>query len=307
MKSIIPGIALLSMILTTPVRGQEQDFEEVYFPILVNGVLDSRSHLQTVFRFIETSGTTASQAASVVMDLFDNSGDPTFAEQAFCPGPVAGIPPVVVFDLQGSGSTHFGTKGFIQPYEPEVGVVDGWARVRVRGPGRVSATAELLAVGELPTGCPPVICRRPSAAYLGDTLLQTAPPAMEFRSAAVIAAYRQVAYSIVNPSPSSTAQVSIELLDASGGLVRRGGPVAVPPMNRVSRFAWELATATSDPDTDETPPPDDFYGSARIVSDSPIVVGGLQVLLPEGKLVSLLVTPHPPAAGLIGPDRPEGQ
>ncbi len=99
---------------------------------------------------------------------------------------------------------------------------------------------------------------------------------------------------MVNPSATNTANVSIELLHHDGSLLQRGLPVDVPPMHRRSRFAWEWAdTSVSGAIGIPVPVPDDFYGSARIISDVPVAVGALQVLQPEGKLVSASVTPEP--------------
>ena len=76
--------------------------------------------------------------------------------------------------------------------------------------------------------------------------------------------------------------------------LQRGYSVDIPPMQRHSAFAWEWVHPSPSPAIGiPRPVPDDFYGSARIVSDVPIVVGALQVLLPEGKLVSAVVTPEP--------------
>ncbi len=290
MRCRITCPALLVAFLCIPVRGQGPPSGETFLPILANGVLDESSHYQTVFRFVETSGATASTAVSVEMDLFDNEGGLTFGETSFCPPPIPKPPGTLVFGLRGWGSLHLGTKGFIQPYEPDVGVNDGWARITWTTPGRLTVSAEILAVDELPAGCPPVICFRPSSKYRSDALIRSVEPDREFHAATVISEYRRTALSIVNPSTLlGPAHVYLELYDQAGALFRRGGTITIPPMHRISRFAWELATVPLDSGADGVAPqaPEQFYGSARIVSDIPVVVGGLQVLLPEGRLVSL--------------------
>jgi len=119
-------------------------------------------------------------------------------------------------------------------------------------------------------------------------------PAKIFRAATVITPYRETAFSVVNPSAIDTAHVFIELLRNDGSLLERGLEVDIPPMQRYSAFAWEWAdTSLSGAIGVPVLVPDSFYGSARIVSDVPVVVGALQVLFPEGKLVSTLVTPEP--------------
>ena len=217
------------VVSSISLAGQDPAPRELFLPILVNGVVDDSSHFQTVFRFVETSGTTITPAVSVALEMFDNDGGLTFAEQASCPPPVPVLDPIRRFDLAGWASLHFGTKGFMQPYEPDVGVNDGWARIRWSGPGNLSVVAEILAIGQLPGGCPPVICFRPSTAYRSDALIEPQLPALEFHSPAVISRYRHAAFSIVNPAPSATANVYLELYDQSGALVRRGGTTALPP------------------------------------------------------------------------------
>ena len=50
--------------------------------------------------------------------------------------------------------------------------------------------------------------------------------------------------------------------------------------------AWQACPAVIQP---PIPPPDMFHGSIRFRSDKPIAVGGVQVLLPEGRWEELPV------------------
>ncbi len=293
MRCWIVSFLACGVFILAPVFAQSEQPEELFVPILINGLVDESWHYQTVFRFVELSGTAASPAVTVQVDAFDNSGKKIINDQLFCPPPVATLEPFRV-SLAGSGSIHLGTKGFIQPYQPAPGVVDGWARLTVTGPGKVQATAEVLQVDAVPSGCPPVICSRPSALYKSDAVVNVVKPAKVFRAAAVITPYRHTAFSVVNPSETESAHVTLELLQADGTQLQRGG-LTIPPMQRHSAFAWEWATlvpaVVGVPQI--VPMPDNFYGSARIVSDVRVVVGALQVLLPEGKLVTAVVTAEP--------------
>ncbi len=293
MRRWLPSLVSCFAFLLAPIFAQSEAPEELFVPILINGLVDESWHYQTIFRFVELSGTTASPAVSVQVDAFDNAGKRIVGDQLFCPPPVASLEPFRV-SLAGLGSIHFGTKGFIQLYEPEPGIIDGWARLTVTGPGKVQATAEVLQVDTLPSGCPPVICARPSGLYKSDAVVNAVKPAKVFRAAAVITPYRHTAFSVVNPSEKDSAHVFFELLK-DDGTVLHGGALTIPPMQRRSAFAWEWATLPpvliGIPQI--RPMPDNFYGSARIESDVPVVVGALQVLLPEGRLVTAVVTPEP--------------
>jgi hypothetical protein len=293
MRRWLLSLVCLGCLLDT-VFAQSEAPEELFVPILINGLVGESWHYQTVFRFVELSGTTASPAVVVQVETFDNSGKPIFHDELFCPPPVASLEPLRI-SLAGSGSAHFGTKGFIQPYDPGPGVIDGWVRLTVTGPGDLQATAEVLQVATIPSGCPPVICARPSPVYRSDALVNAIRPARRFRAAVVITPFRHTAFSVVNPSETKSARVSFELLRPDGSLLR-GGALTIPPRERRSAFSWEWAML---------PPisivgfsqygvmPSDFYGSARIESDVPVAVAALQVLLPEGRLVTATVTAEP--------------
>jgi hypothetical protein len=275
-----------------PVCAESSSPEELFVPILINGRFEESRHYQTIFRFLEFSGTTASPAVSVQVDAFDNSGAPIHNDQLFCP-PALPLPGPLQVSLAGQGSTHFGTKGFIQLYEPGPGAINGWVRLRVNGPGRLLATAEVLQVDAAPSGCPAVVCSRPSQLYRSDAVVHAVKPAKAFRAAAVVTSYRHTAFAVVNPSETDTAHVSLQLLRPDGTVLQAGEDLAIAPMKRVSAFAWEWATVPQALLHVHWPEPDNFYGSARIVSDVPVVVGALQVLFPESKVVSASVTPEP--------------
>ncbi len=208
-------------------------------------------------------------------------------DKIFCPGPLPVPDSTIRWNLSSSGSTHSGTKGFAQAYDPAPGVVDGWVRIRSSGPGKLHVNAEIAVVHAVPVGCPPLVCSRPSYQYESDALVQAVKPAKAFRVPTVVTPERQAAFSIVNPSSDQEAFVHIEFYDSVGVQLGDVG-VHIPPLNRMSRFAAEFA---------KIPPvvfafpeiwtlPERFYGSVLIRSDIPIVVGAIQVLMPEGKLVA---------------------
>jgi len=275
-------------LIVAPVFAQSEPPEELFVTILVNGLVDESWHYQTLFRFVELSGTTASPAVVVQIDPYDNSGKPINHDSLFCPPAIPTLDPLQL-SLPGLGSVHLGTKGFIQPYEPKPGVFDGWARVTVTGPGKILGTAEILQVSGVPVGCPPVICLRPSGIYNSDAVVYLVKAAKAFRAPAVISPYRHTAFSVVNPSKTETAHVCLQLYQTEGTLLAQSEITSIPPLQRRSFFAREW-TALDAPQN--SPFKDSFYGSARIFSDVPIAVGALQILLPEGKLVTAVVTPE---------------
>lgn len=286
-RFVLSFLACLAVIVV-PVFAQSEPPEELFVPILVNGLVDESRHYQTTFRFVELSGTTASPAVVVQIDAYDNSGKP-ITQDLFCPSAIPTLNPLEL-SLPSLGSVHYGTKGFIQPDEPQPGVLDGWARITVTGPGKILATAEVLQVNGVPDGCPPVTPLRPSDVYSSDAVLYPVKPAKAFRSAAVITPYRHTAFSVVNPSKTETAHVCLQLYQTGGALQAQSEITSIPPLQRRSFFAKEWTP----PDQPENLPfKESFYGSARIFSDLPIAVGALQVLLPEGKLVTAVVTPEP--------------
>jgi len=287
-------LLICSTVFLAPTLAQSQAPEELFVPVLINGVVGESSHYQTVFRFMELSGTTASPAVVVTLDAYRNDGKQIPPYLLFCP--VSGVPEIqpypVPVSLPGWGSVHLGTAGEVLGLYGAVYFIDGWARLSVKGPGRVQATAEVFEVAGPPGGCPPIICNRPSDLYTSDAVVQAVKPAKVWRAATVITSYRHTAFSVVNPSATESAHVLFGLYSPDGREFQGGG-LTIPPMQRRSAFAWEWATFPLPLGFEPRLMPDDFYGSARIVSDVPVAVGGLQVLLPEGKLVSAVVTAEP--------------
>lgn len=285
---------LLAALCFDSALAQEESTKELFVPIMVNGMVDENFHFQTLFRFMELSGTTASPAITVEMDAFDNEGSAIHPDQFACPGPVPFPGSTLSWSLSGSGSTHSGTKGFVQPYEPAPGLIDGWIRIRYSGPGSLQVSAEIAGVRATPVGCPPLVCSRPSSEYESDALVQALSPSKAFRVPTVATPQRHAAFSIVNPSADQEADVRISFYDSEGVLLGQEG-FTVLPLHRVSRFAAEFANL-SPPEIAIGIPvpwylPERYYGSVLITADIPIVVGALQVLFPEGKLVSASVTP----------------
>ncbi len=292
MRRWMIGLALAFGLLPGLILAEDKASEELFAPILVNGVVSEFFHYQTRFLFLEVSGTTESSALSVEVEVFDNDGNRVDPSMIFCALPVVPADGVQRFTLPAFGSLLTGTKGFVGIYEPTPGVLDGWVRIRTSGSGKLRATVELLAFGHrLPAGvgCEPVMfVSTPSSHYVSDALIQVEKPATAFRASAVATYLRQTAFSIVNPSDSQTAKVHIDLYDSSGTIIGHGMDLVLAPMHRASAFAREWMDVI-DPPGALTP---QFYGSARISSDVPIVVGALEMLFPEGKLVSTNVTPE---------------
>jgi len=286
MRPLLSRVVVLALFCGFA-AAQDKPVEELFIPIMINGMVDDDLHFQTLFRFVELSGTTASPAVSIEMDAFDNEGKTMHPDKFSGPPPLPAPDSTIRWNLASSGSAHSGTKGFVQAYDPAPGVIDGWVRIRSSGPGKLHVNAEIAVVHAVPVGCPPLICSRPSYQYESDALVQAVKPAKAFRVPTVVTPERQAAFSIVNPSSDQEAFVSLLFYDTSGVRLGRVG-VHIPPLNRMSRFAAEFA---------QIPPvvvglpeiwalPERYYGSVLITSDIPIVVGAIQVLMPEGKLVA---------------------
>ena len=156
----------------------------------------------------------------------------------------------------------------------------------------LSATAEVSLISA-PVG-PHPICLRPSTDIITTAQVPAIAAATKLGGVAVIRPNRTSGYAIVNPSTTQTATAYLSLLDPRATLVG-SATVVIPPQGRVSRMLSEyFPGATSD-----------LMGSIRITASSPVAAGALNILFPEGKLVSLAVQPLPAGicAQVIAPAR----
>lgn len=115
-------------------------------------------------------------------------------------------------------------------------------------------------------------------------------PAVEFRLPITFNPYRQTALALINPSASTPVNVRISMLDASGEPAQLGVPdsfdVKIGPLERISKFLWQMATEHSAL-TVIFPVPESFQGSLVLTADNPFVVSAVNFMFPEGKFVSI--------------------
>lgn len=149
---------------------------------------------------------------------------------------------------------------------------------------------------------------RPSVTLLTTARIEAVQPASQFRGSATISEHRHSAFAIVNPS-TEVANITVTLLDANGEIVEVDERKAeikylLRAEKRIADFVWSILFdgckfanlgLLEDVICIATPPgppplPASFNGSLRISSDIPIAVAGLDVLLPEGKLVNIPIS-----------------
>jgi hypothetical protein len=255
-------------------------YNEVILPVVVNGSIADKLHYQTIFTILNTT------AQTVVADLqvYSNEGAPG---GVFC-SPVAPPPSIVSATLK-PGADYVSFTSADLPFH------DGWARLRWQGSTSLVAGAEVTLVGAPPSPCL-LVCNRPSTEKISSTQVPAVVAAREFRFPVTINRFRQTALALINPSATESASVRVTVLNASGETAALGVPgtfdVRIQPLERVSRFLWQLALDHSSPAV-VIPVPDSFQGSVVLTGDKPFAVGALNVMFPEGKLVSIPAVSDP--------------
>ncbi|MDA2933927.1 hypothetical protein MYX82_06245 [Acidobacteria bacterium AH-259-D05] len=250
------------LIFLTPLLCQAQT-QEIILPVVVNGFWKEPAHFQTTIRIVNLS----TQAVEVTLEAYQNDGTATRILELY---PIAKSGTKTVFQIMPGGSVEAFTTGD----EP---AFDGWARLSYETSASIQASAEIALV-DAPVG-PKPICQRPSTEIVTSAHAAGVPESKKYSGFIVIRPFRKSAYALVNPSTTSTANVFLSLLDFSGKLVASAG-LQIPPQGRSRGLLPDLLDN----------PPEDFIGSLRITSDIPIGVGALNVLFPEGKFTSVLVT-----------------
>ena len=262
---------------------------EVILPVVANGIVDEPRHLQSTFSFLNFS----ESEVEAFLEVYDDEGH--LQNNFLQCSPIVVEDSEVRLSFSPSGSVH---QGGITATE----LINGWARLSWTGTTRIEGHVEVALIDDDPVPCL-LVCNRPSTQIVTSLRMPARKPAKGFRSQVIITQYRDSALAIVNPSPSESGTLKLTLVDSEGQIFRdtNGVPAQIEeyslaPMTRVAQFAWEFFDAC-DPahqicaavTTDPTPAPDMFHGSIRIESDVAIVVGAVQVLLPEGRFVHLPV------------------
>ncbi len=242
-------------------------------PVVVQGDFLPSRHFQTTFRLVNLT----ERQITLRVEGVDNDGE---VKAIFCPGPVVGGPERTFF-LAPNGVVNDSSGG---------SVFNGWARITSEEnlAESVQIQTEVSIVEGPVSPCPPVICGRPSGEIFSSIQLPAVAPATRFRAQATITPHRESAFAIVNPSIEETALIQV-LAKGRNGEGFDGTELLLEPGARISLLLWPLLLLNKNFIV-EPEKPDDFHGSIEIISDVPVAVSGIQVLLPEGKLVNLPVT-----------------
>lgn len=257
------SLSLAILVLTT---AQAQPREWV-LPVAVNGIVRAPLHFQTIIRVVNLSNS----ASTFTLEGFDNDGKPAKLFNLF-PISIGGTKST--FEIEAYGMVEVSTAGDDPSF-------NGWIRMVHDSGVSLVASAELALINA-PVG-PHPICHRPSTEIATSVVMESKLAASKFGTVAVNLSNRKTAYALVNPSTDRTTVLYLSLLDSAGKLVA-SSTVTLGPQTRASRFLHEFLPMA----------PADFKGVLRVTADGPAVVGGLAVLLPEGKFVGLVVETAPP-------------
>jgi hypothetical protein len=245
---------------------------EVIFPMVVNGSAAEKLHYQTIFTVLNTS------AADVkgTLQVYSNTGA---AQGAFC-SPLAPAPSNAQLTLTPNSE-------YLQFTSADLPFLNGWARLRWTGPAPILISEELTLVAAAPAPCL-LVCNRPSNEKLSSAQITAVRPGLEFKMPMTINANRQTAVALINPSSGAAITVKVSILDSTGQAAKLAVPnsfeIKVGPLERISKFVWQMAAEQSSMTVVPTLP-ESFQGSLVFSSDSPFVASGLHIMFPEGKFV----------------------
>ena len=245
---------------------------EVILPIVVNGAVAEKLHYQTIFTVLNGS------AGNVkgTLQVYSNAGAPS---GVFC-SPLAPAPSNAALALNPNGQ-------YFQFTSADLGFLNGWARLRWEGPAPILVSEELTLVAAAPARCQ-LVCNRPSTEKLASAQIAAVKPAREFKMPLTINPNRQTAIALINPSSAEPVTVKVSILDSTGQSAQLSVPnsfeIRIPPLERVSKYVWQMASEQS-PLLVVPTPPDSFQGSLVFNSDLPFVASGVHMMYPEGKFV----------------------
>jgi hypothetical protein len=246
---------------------------ELIFPIVVNGAVGEKAHYQTIFTVLNGNA----QDVHATLEIYSNSGAPA---GVFC-SPLAPPPAIVTATLNPGAE-------LLRFTSADLPFLNGWARFRSDDGEGILAGAELTLVAAAPDRCL-LVCNRPSNEKLSSAQIPAVRPSREFRFPLTLNRNRQTALAVVNPT-SEAVTVGVTVLDGSGSNASFGVPnrfdVKIGPQQRISKFVWEMVLESA-PTLVPVPFPDGFQGSVIVASMTPIAVGALNIMFPEGKFVSV--------------------
>lgn len=266
--------------MSFPVSGT-QTASEIFFPVVVNGSLQQKLFYQTIFTVLNTS----TQVITATLQIYDNAGKPA---GVFC-SPLAPPPSTRTAILKPNAQ-------MFQFTSADLPFLNGWARLRWDGSAPALASEEISLIASTPSPCL-LVCNRPSTEKLASAQMSAVKAAREFRLPVTINANRQTALALINPSPTDTATVKLSILDAAGEAANLGVPgtfdIRIGPLERVSKFLWQMGLEHSAL-TVIVPTPESFQGEVILSADMPLVVGSLNIMMPEGKFVAVPVVSTAP-------------
>jgi len=249
---------------------------EVILPMVVNGAVAEKLHYQTIFTVLNASA----NEMKGNLQLYSHPGT---APGAFC-SPLAPAPSNAAFTL-GANAQYF------QFTSPDLALLNGWARLRWQGPVSILVSEELTLVAATPAPCF-FVNNPPTTEKLSSAQIMAVKPAHEFKMPMTINPNRQTAVALINPSSSDPVTVKVQILDSAGQRAQLDVPnqfeITVGPLERVSKYIWQMAFEQSS--LASLPgPPDSFQGALVFSSDSPFVASGLHIMFPEGKFATVPV------------------
>jgi hypothetical protein len=240
-RGIFLCVIFFAFFLSTVAWGQSTDY---YIPQVVDG-----GGFKTLFSVTNLS---ASSIAQFTIQVTLNSGSP---------GVILNIPGQTGAQSGGTVTIQPGGQVTITTFSGSSLSV-GWAKISSSNTVGVSATFLFLPGGTV-TSAAGIL---PQPAQNTFTLL------------GLITAAAKTGVAVLNPSASSTANVSFQLFDGSGAQVSTTKTIQVSPLSKIAQFFDEgqLFAGTTN-----------FTGSVAISSDVPIQVLTLRVDFPSGALSTL--------------------
>lgn len=249
-------------------------FNEAILPLVINGTAAEKLHYQTIFTILNTT----TQSVNATLQVYSNEGTPG---GVFC-APLAPPPSSLTATLNPD-------ELFLRFTSADLPFRNGWARLTWEGPSSLLASEEVTLVAAPPPPCL-LICNWPSTEKVSSMQVPAMVPAIEFRLPITFNPYRQTALALINPSASVPVNVKLSMLDASGKPAQLGVPksfdVKIGPLERISKFLWQMATEHSAL-TVIFPVPENFQGSLVLTADNPFVASAVNFMFPEGKFVSI--------------------
>jgi hypothetical protein len=249
---------------------------ELILPVVVNGISAEQLFYQSIFTILNTTNTTI----DATLQVYSNDGTPG---GIFC-SPLAPPPSKMTATLK-PGAQLFRFTSADLPFH------NGWARLTWAGPSTLLASEELSLVAATPEPCL-LICKQPSTVKISSMQISSMKSGQEFQLPVTLNSYRQTGLALINPSETQKIDIRLSIFDEAGAPAKLGVPntfdLQIGPLQRISKFLWQMALDHS-PLTAILPVPSDFQGSVVLTSDRPFAVGAVNIMEPEGKMVSIPV------------------